>query len=182
LQAASGGATPYRSNTSHRGNRLARRDPVSYFPAIVTHAGWIMKRLSLSAGSLLCVLALTGCATSPTPDGNRLSADDAFSQQVILVTVAPGLNADFVVDTRKLAQIPGVVSLRIATPVEFGPGHQNPDWWIGDYDYAIFIEFENENVTDSYGANPIHEAWGKKWGVKELPTFRALRATGPVAK
>ena len=141
-----------------------------------------MKRLLLSAGSLLCVLALTGCASPPKADDKRSSTDDAFSQQVILVTVAPGLNADFVTDTRKLAQIPGVVSLRIARPVDFGPGHENPDWWIGDYDYAIFIEFESETVTDSYGANPIHEAWGKKWGVKELPTFRALRATGPVTQ
>ena len=85
-----------------------------------------MKRFSLSGASLLCVLALTGCATSSMPHGNRSSTDDAFSQQVILVTVAPGLNADFVTDTRKLAQIPGVVSLRIARPVDFGPEHKRP--------------------------------------------------------
>jgi hypothetical protein len=144
-----------------------------------------MKKSSSLAASVMCsfVLALAGCATAQSQTTHPATkAGDEFSQQVILVTVAKGLEADFIADTQKLAQIPGVVSLRIAKPVDFGPDHKNPDWWIGDYDYAIFIEFENESVTEAYGAHPIHEAWGDKWGVKELPTFRALRAVGPVTK
>jgi hypothetical protein len=95
------------------------------------------------------------------------------------VTVAKGLEARFLADTCELGKIPGVVSVRIGKPVDFGPDHENPDWWIGDYDYAVFIEFTDESVTDAYGEHPIHEAWSRKWGVKELPTFRALRAVGP---
>jgi hypothetical protein len=132
-----------------------------------------MKQIFVLMG--LLVLA-TGCATTQ----RRAGADDEFSQQVILVTVADGLDDAFIADTSKLGTIPGVVSLRIAKPVDFGPDHENPGWWIGDYDYAVFIEFESESVTDAYGAHAIHEAWSNKWGVKELPTFRALRAVGPV--
>jgi hypothetical protein len=121
-----------------------------------------------------------GCGATTPAVKAPAAHDDAFSQQVILVTVTQGLENDFVADTYKLGTIPGVVSVRIARPVEFGPDHKNPDWWIGDYHYAIFIEFEREDVTDAYGHHPVHQAWGKKWGVKELPTFRALRAVGPV--
>lgn len=134
---------------------------------------------------LVSFLALSGCG-APRESATTMPAaipaaavDDAFSQQVILVTVADGLEADFIADTHELGEIPGVVSVRVAQPVDFGPDHKNPDWWIGDYEYAIFIEFESEAVTEAYGAHPVHQAWGKKWGVKELPTFRALRAVGP---
>jgi hypothetical protein len=124
---------------------------------------------------LLLVILVSSLATA----SDKPAADNAFSQQVILVTVAPGLERQFIADTHGLAAIPGVVSVRIGKPVDFGPDHQSPDWWVGDYHYAIFIEFADESVTEAYGAHPLHEAWGKKWGVKELPTFRALRAVGP---
>ena len=44
------------------------------------------------------------------------NADDAFSEQVILVTVAKGLERQFIEDTYRLGAIPGVISVRIARP------------------------------------------------------------------
>ena len=118
---------------------------------------------------LVLVLTLAGCATQPvSPDGGE------WAQQVILVSLPEPLRRDFIADTMKLGTIPGVEEIHIGRPVRF----QDPtlDWWIDDYDIAIFIRFKSEAVTDAYGAHALHEAWNEKWSGK-FTSFRAMRAT-----
>jgi hypothetical protein len=122
---------------------------------------------------LALVLSLTGCATQPASSGA-----DEWAQQVILVSLPEPLQEDFIADTMKLGTIPGVVEIHIGHPIRF----KDPslDWWIDDYDIAIFIRFKSEEVTDAYGAHALHEAWNEKWSDK-FTSFRAMRVTSAAA-
>jgi hypothetical protein len=101
-------------------------------------------------------------------------SEAGFSQQVILVSIDEQYQREFIADTLRLKSAPGVLDVFVNRPIRF----KDPklDWWIGNYDLAIFIRFRNEDITGEYGASALHEAWNKKWSDK-FTTFRALRTT-----
>jgi len=128
-----------------------------------------LKRCGFLACLAFIGLPLSGCVTTGTP---RAGAD--FAEQVILVSIDERYQQEFIADTLRLKSAPGVVDIFVSRPIRF----KDPklDWWVGDYDLAIFIRFRNEDVTSDYGASAAHEAWNKKWSDR-FTTFRALRAT-----